>query len=130
VAARDQRKALAADRLDERDLPQRAPAREPLGEHVAGELRELALACGAGQREQANVMLERDGRRDPDRPGAGQRHPRERAGEGGRAAEPRADVLDQLAKLGRRAVEEQHAACVERPPAAAFEVQRGCLGGG
>ena len=129
VALGDQREAIAAQALDQPQLPQRAVALQPRREHAPGELRELALTARARQRGAAQLVLERErGRRRPQRAPLAQRHRLHAAAVAGHEREARAHVRRELAEARRRAVEDQHPARVQRHAAALLELEQGCVG--
>ena len=105
VALGEQREAAAGQALDEPQLPQRLGAVQLLGEHARGEVHELLVAAGRGQRGVADVVLEVEvAVVGPQRP----------AGRGGRVDEPlavarhvvqaRADRVQELVVGRRRAL--------------------------
>ena len=85
MALGQQREAAVGEPLDEPQLPQRLGAVELLGEHARGEVRELLVAAGRGQRGVAHVVLEVEvARRRPT--AAGRSTPAGRRAAGGSAA--------------------------------------------
>ena len=58
VGLRQHREAVALEALDEPDLPERLVAVELLGEHAAGEVPQLLLGAGGGERGRAHVVAQ------------------------------------------------------------------------
>jgi hypothetical protein len=108
VGLRQDGEAAVRESLDDPELPERLVAVEPLREDAAGQVAQLLLAAGLGQRGLAHVVVEVEVRVvDPDRTALAQRHERELLPVAGHEVEPALERLCHLGLLGRVALEQQ-----------------------
>jgi len=123
---RDDREAVLVDAIHQPQLPQRFGAVQALREDAPGELPQLVLAGGRGERGVAQVVARVEMRVvDPDRPALYERRERQLLAVARHEREPVLDLGDEVRVRGRLALQQEHRADVHVGPAVLEREERG-----
>ena len=133
VGLEDHREAAAGEAVDQPHLPERLAAVEALAEDAGDQALELLVVAGRGQRGVAHVVVEVEvGVVGPERAAGLEARPDEALAVARHEVQARLDVRLEEAELGRRALEDHHAADVHVRAGALLDEERsvGCAQAG